>query len=145
MTRTIRILDRQTSKGRVTLDVIDDGQTIRYAAALDGASVNAGIGPLPLPRPVTGPDGARYTHACGVVAMTDAEVATLKAAIKPAPAPVDPSAAYGEAVADYEAASARGDWRAMAAAQDRIRALESTRAARPDTSADADRIINAGL
>jgi hypothetical protein len=71
-----RVVERVTEAGLFVVTVMRG----KVAAFLDGKREGAGL-PLPLEPPVWGPDGARYTHTLGCVAMRADEVDAVKAAV----------------------------------------------------------------
>jgi hypothetical protein len=71
-----RVVERVTEAGLFVVTVLRG----KVTAFLDGKPEGAGL-PLPLESPVSGPDGARYTHTLGSVAMRADEVNAVKAAV----------------------------------------------------------------
>jgi hypothetical protein len=71
-----RVVERVTEAGLFVVTVMRG----KVTAFLDGKREGAGL-PLPLESPVSGPDGTRYTHTLGCVAMRADEVDAVKAAV----------------------------------------------------------------
>src|SRR5688572_23210514 len=76
MPTTRRVVERVTEAGLFVVTVMRG----KVTAFLDGTPEGSGL-PLPLESPVSGPDGARYTHTLGCVAMRADEVDAVKAAV----------------------------------------------------------------
>ena len=72
-----RVIERVTEAGLFLVTVMRG----KVTAFLDGKPEGAGL-PLPLEPPVSGPDGTRYTHTLGSVAMRADEVNAVKAAVR---------------------------------------------------------------
>ena len=77
MPTTRRVVERVTEAGLFVVTVVRG----KVTAFLDGTPEGAGL-PLPLESPVSGPDGTRYTHTLGGVAMRADEVDAVKAAVR---------------------------------------------------------------
>lgn len=73
---TRRVVERATEAGLFVVTVARG----KVTAFLDGTPAGTGM-PLPLESPVSGPDGTRYTHTLGRVAMRADEVNAVKAAV----------------------------------------------------------------
>lgn len=71
-----RVVERVTQGGLFTVIVMRG----KVTAFIDGKREGDGL-PLPLESPVWGPDGARYTHTLGGVAMRAEEVDAVKTAV----------------------------------------------------------------
>lgn len=76
MPTTRRVVERVTEAGLFVVTVVRG----KVTAFLNGTPEGAGL-PLPLESPVSGPDGTRYTHTLGCVAMRADEVDAVKAAV----------------------------------------------------------------
>jgi hypothetical protein len=77
MHASMRVVERATEAGLFVVTVMRG----KVTAFLDGKPEGAGL-PLPLEPPVSGPDGTRYTHTLGSVAMRADEVNAVKAAVR---------------------------------------------------------------
>lgn len=76
MPTTRRVVERVTEAGLFVVTVVRG----KVTAFLNGTPEGAGL-PRPLESPVSGPDGTRYTHTLGSVAMRADEVVAVKAAV----------------------------------------------------------------
>jgi hypothetical protein len=76
MSTARRVVERVTEAGLFVVTVMRG----KVTAFLDGKREGDGL-PLPLESPVSGPDGTRYTHTLGRVAMRADEVHAVKAAV----------------------------------------------------------------